>query len=72
MTAACFTVEVAVRKADRQGAGMLLDEWAAEHGYERLLPEVLEPTLLLVGEEWCTAETFTRKDLAAKIRKVLE
>lgn len=58
-----------IRKADRQGAGLLLDEWGAEHGYERLLTEVLEPTLLLVGEEWCTAETFTLAQayVAAKV-----
>ena len=31
-----------IRRADRAGAKALLDNWAAEHGYERVLTEVLE------------------------------
>jgi methanogenic corrinoid protein MtbC1 len=58
-----------IQKADRQGANSLLDTWAYEHGHERLLKEVLEPTLLLIGEEWRTAETFTLSQayVAAKV-----
>lgn len=58
-----------IQKADRQGADLLLDNWAAEHGYERLLKDVLEPTLLLIGEEWRTAENFTLAQayVAAKV-----
>lgn len=58
-----------IQKADRQGANMLLDTWVAEHGYDRLLKDVLEPTLLLIGEEWRTAENFTlaQSYMAAKV-----
>ena len=49
----------AVQQADRAGANALLADWAAEHGYERLLPEVLEPTLLRIGEEWRSSRSFT-------------
>lgn len=48
-----------IRLADRPGASALLDEWAGEHGYERLFREVLQPALNLIGEEWRTRETFT-------------
>jgi methanogenic corrinoid protein MtbC1 len=58
-----------IRRADRQGANALLDAWAAEHGHERLITEVLDPTLLRIGEEWCSAETFTLAQVyvAAKV-----
>ncbi len=49
----------AVKRADRAGANTLLEDWATEHGHERLLAEVLEPTLLRIGEEWRSAESFT-------------
>lgn len=48
-----------IQKADRKGANVLLDAWVAEHGAERLLQEILEPTMLRIGEEWQTHETFT-------------
>lgn len=58
-----------IQKADRQGANLLIDTWADEHGHERLLKEVLEPMLLLIGEEWRTAETFSLSQayVAAKV-----
>jgi methanogenic corrinoid protein MtbC1 len=58
-----------IRQADRQGAGQLLDAWGESHGYERLLAEVIEPTLLLIGEDWLSAETFTLAQayVAAKV-----
>lgn len=48
-----------IRLADRQGANVLLDAWAAEHGYERVLKEVLDPTLTEIGDHWQLAELFT-------------
>jgi len=48
-----------IRQADRSGANALLDAWAGKHGHERLLAEVLEPTLLLIGEAWRSSESFT-------------
>lgn len=48
-----------IRQADRIGANVLLDNWAALHGPDRLLREVLEPTLRLIGEEWSQQESFT-------------
>ncbi len=58
-----------IQVADRQGAGVLMDTWAQQHGYERLLKEVLEPMLLLIGEKWRTSETFTLAQayVAAKV-----
>ncbi|BHH84528.1 cobalamin B12-binding domain-containing protein [Desulforhopalus sp. 52FAK] len=58
-----------IQKADRHSASLLLDTWADEHGYDRLLKDVLEPTLLLIGEEWRTAENFTlaQSYMAAKV-----
>jgi len=58
-----------IQKADRQSASLLLDTWAEKHGYDRLLKDVLEPTLLLIGEEWRTAENFTlaQSYMAAKV-----
>jgi hypothetical protein len=41
-----------IHLGDRAGANALLDAWAKEHGYERLLAEVLDPTLIRIGEEF--------------------
>ena len=59
----------AIRRGNRAGANALLDQWAAQHGYEHLFGEVLEPTLLRIGEEWRTAELFTvaQAYVAAKV-----
>ncbi|MEW6262917.1 MAG: cobalamin-dependent protein [Thermodesulfobacteriota bacterium] len=59
----------AIRRADRGGANALLDDWATEHGYERLIGEVLEPTLVLIGEEWRSRESFSLAQMyvAAKV-----
>ena len=58
-----------IRRADREQANALLDDWGAEHGYERLLTEVLEPTLVLIGEQWRSFESFSLAQayMAAKI-----
>ena len=58
-----------IRRADRAGADALLDAWASEHGYERLLAEVLDPTLMQIGEEWRSSGTFTLAQVyvAAKV-----
>ena len=58
-----------IRVADRQDASALLDAWGAEHGYERLLADVLDPMLILIGEEWLSAGTFTLAQayVAAKV-----
>lgn len=58
-----------IRLGDRPGANALLDVWASEHGHERLLAEVLDPTLILIGEEWSSSETFTLAQMyvAAKV-----
>ena len=58
-----------IQKADRQSANVLLDTWAAKNGYDRLLKDVLEPTLLLIGEEWRNSENFTlaQSYMAAKV-----
>ncbi len=58
-----------IRLADRQGSNALLDAWAKEHGYERLITDVLDPALTLIGEEWSTSGTFTLAQvyIAAKV-----
>lgn len=58
-----------IRLADRQGANALLDAWGAEHGYERLITHVLDPALMLIGEEWSASGTFTLAQvyIAAKV-----
>jgi methanogenic corrinoid protein MtbC1 len=58
-----------IHLGDRVGANALLDAWASEYGYEHLLTEVLDPTLILIGEEWCSSETFTLAQayVAAKV-----
>lgn len=58
-----------IKLADRPGANALLDTWAAEHGYECLVIEVLDPMLLQIGEEWCSYETFSiaQAYVAAKV-----
>ena len=58
-----------IQKADRQNASLLLDTWAEQHGYDRLLKDVLEPTLLLIGEEWRNSENFSlaQSYMAAKV-----
>ncbi len=58
-----------IRLGDRVGANTMLDAWTSEHGYERLLTEVLDPALVLIGEEWSSSETFTLAQMyvAAKV-----
>ncbi len=58
-----------IKKADREGAGTLMDRWAEAHGDAGLLNEVLEPMLQTIGEEWFSAETFTLAQayVAAKV-----
>ncbi len=58
-----------IRLADRRGANALLDAWGVEHGYERLITDVLDPALTLIGEEWSASGTFTLAQvyIAAKV-----
>ena len=58
-----------IRDADRPGANKLLDSWIKENGYEKVLTDVLDPVLVLIGEEWRSTECFTLAQayVAAKI-----
>ncbi len=58
-----------IRLGDRIGANALLDSWASEYGYEHLLTEVLDPMLMLIGDEWSSSETFSLAQMyvAAKV-----
>jgi methanogenic corrinoid protein MtbC1 len=38
--------------ADRVAAYDLLEQWAGEYGYERLIAEVIEPVFKEIGEAW--------------------
>ena len=64
-----FLLMEAIRQADRAATNTLLRQWADEHGYDRLLAEVLDPTLRLIGEQWFSAESFTLAQayVAAKV-----
>lgn len=58
-----------IHHGDRIGANRLLDAWVAEHGYEHLLAEVLDPVLILIGEKWSSSQSFTLAQMyvAAKV-----
>ena len=58
-----------IRLADRNGAGKLLEEWAEVNGYDRLLSEVLEPMMVVIGDEWCNSESYSLAQayVAAKV-----
>ncbi len=55
-------------KADKTGACDLLDKWGAEHGYDKILSEVLEPLLKELGEQWVKNEfSLSQAYVAAKV-----
>jgi len=58
-----------IENSDRAGANRLMEEWAAEHGYERLVVDVLGPVLKSVGEKWQEEEelSLAHAYLASKI-----
>ena len=41
-----------INEADRDGACRLVDQWAAERGYEDAMSGLLEPVLREVGDRW--------------------
>jgi len=49
----------AVLRADQAGANALLDAWAAEHGYARLLIDVIEPMLEYIGRTYMQSQSVT-------------
>ncbi len=49
----------AVLRADQVGANALLDAWAAEHGYGRLLIDVVEPMLEYIGRTYMDSQSVT-------------
>lgn len=58
-----------ILNADRAGAAAVLESWVADHGPQRMLAEVLEPTLTRIGEGWRSAGAFTLAQayVAAKV-----
>ncbi len=48
-----------IQAADRWGADALMDSWGAEHGYERLFAEILEPVLAEIGKQWRSTGSLT-------------
>lgn len=58
-----------IHQGDRSGASSLIDAWASEFGYEHLFSRVLDPTLMMIGEEWSSSESFTLAEMyvAAKV-----
>jgi len=55
--------------SDRRGAGLLVDQWAAESGYERAVNELLDPVLQRFGEIWACDEdvSLAQGYISAKI-----
>lgn len=69
----------AIMDSDRELAGILIDEWAAENGYENVVVNVLEPILDKLGDMWMTqkdvsfAQVYVSATIAEDIfLKVLE
>jgi methanogenic corrinoid protein MtbC1 len=62
-----------IHQGDMSGANSLLDTWASEHGYAHLHADFLNPALIVIGEEWCSIETFTLAQVyvAAKVTEDL-
>lgn len=58
-----------IHQADRSAANALIDTWAAEHGYEHLFIDILEPVLKKIGDEWAFNDSVTLAQayVAAKI-----
>jgi methanogenic corrinoid protein MtbC1 len=58
-----------IKQGNRFEANQLLENWAAQNGYENLLTDVLEPTLQIIGEEWMNSGSFTiaQAYVAAKV-----
>ncbi|MES9966464.1 MAG: cobalamin-dependent protein [Sedimenticola sp.] len=57
-----------ITHSDRAGALQLIDQWLAEHDYEKLLIEILGPVLTSVGEMWQGEEfSLAHAYVAAKI-----
>ena len=57
-----------IENADRAAAYDLLEQWANEHGYERLITEVIEPVINEFGAEWGTeGYSLAQAYIAAKI-----
>lgn len=44
---------------DSESAVEVLDRWAAEHGYAKTVPQVLEPVLTRIGELWESGEDLS-------------
>lgn len=68
-TELCYQLIARIRAADRSGAARLLLDWAAVQGSGRLLSDVLEPTLHLIGREWRESNSFSLAQayVAAKV-----
>jgi methanogenic corrinoid protein MtbC1 len=49
----------AVLRADQAGANALLDAWAEENGYGRLLVDVIEPMLEYIGRHYMLSQSVT-------------
>lgn len=58
-----------IRLVDRAGALALLDGWAAEHGLEQVLEQVVDPLLARMGERWQGPDGFSVAQMfvAAKV-----
>jgi methanogenic corrinoid protein MtbC1 len=58
-----------IMAADRRGAVDSLLEWGEKNGYERVLPEVLEPVMRGIGDLWMAPEglSLAQGYIAAKV-----
>lgn len=55
--------------ADRKGASLLVDDWAAKNSYERAVSDLLEPALQTFGDIWASDEdvSLAQGYISAKI-----
>lgn len=69
----------AILNSDRDLANQLIDDWVIDHGYDTVLPDILDPILEELGNLWTVQSdiTFAQVYVSAKIAediivKVLE
>lgn len=54
--------------ADRHGATASVEDWAARHGYERAMANVLDPVVRAIGELWVDGKnSLAQTYIAAKV-----
>ncbi|MBP1626066.1 MAG: corrinoid-binding protein [Holophagaceae bacterium] len=45
---------MAIERADRSGAALIIDAWAGQHAFSRVVPDLLSPVLETFGNLWAS------------------